>query len=501
MTRVAIAGFQHETNTFAPIPTEYNDFSLGGAWPGLTRGEAVIDVFRDLNIPIGGFIQASPHWQLVPVLWTAAEPSGYVSSEAFETIVEMICSGICDAGQLDAVYLDLHGAMVIENFEDGEGEVVRRVRDTVGPNVPIAVSLDLHGNLFPDFFALSDVVTIYRTYPHLDMADTGRRCQRLLQQRIEHGPLAKAFRQLDYLIPLTAQATMREPAQSIYANLESAETSDVLSADIAMGFPPADIEHCGVSVVCYGGSQQQCDAMADALLLQLKNAEREFINPMQPAEQAVEQAIRIAGSVNKPVVIADPQDNPGAGGSGDSTGLLHALISANAADVWVGMVWDESAAAQAHDVGVGGVFAATVGGRFSDGDSKNAPVEVEVEVETLTDGEFMFTGPMYGGAHARLGKMALLRIADTDIHVIVSSIRTQNADAEIFRHMGVEPAQKSILVVKSTVHFLADYTPMAETIIFAEADGLNPCVVEQIPYTRLREGVRLGACGPIFDGG
>ena len=497
--RVAIAGFQHETNTFAPMPTGFNEFSLGGSWPALTHGEAVIDVFINLNIPIGGFIQASTHWELVPVLWTAAEPGGYVSGEAFESIIEMLCNGIRRAAPLDAVYLDLHGAMVVENFEDGEGEIVRRVRETVGPEVPVAVSLDLHGNLFPDFFNQSDVVTIYRTYPHIDMADTGRRCQQLLQQRLEHGPLAKAFRQLDYIIPLTSQATMREPAQSIYAGLSDVSAADILSADIAMGFPPADIEHCGATLVCYGKSQQRCDAAADSLLAQLQSAESDFTDPMLPATEAVEQAMQLAATSNKPVVIADPQDNPGAGGSGDSTGLLRALISAKAEDVWVGMLWDEAAAEQAHRVGVGGDFAATLGGKFTDGHPQNAPIEAHVEVESISDGEFTFTGPMYGGAHATLGKMALLRIAQTDIHIIVSSIRTQNADAEIFRHMGVQPEQKSILVVKSTAHFLADYKPLAETIIFAEAEGLNPCVVERIPYTRLRDGVRLGAGGPVFS--
>ena len=185
MTRVAIAGFQHETNTLAPMPTGFDEFSIGGSWPGLTEGDDVVDVFSGLNIPISGFINAAADWELVPLLWTAAEPGGYVSTDAFDTITGRLCDQLKRAAPVDAVYLDLHGAMVVENFQDGEGEIVRRVREVVGPNIPVAVSLDLHGNLFPGFFALTDVVTIYRTYPHIDMAETGRRCQQLLQHRLE----------------------------------------------------------------------------------------------------------------------------------------------------------------------------------------------------------------------------------------------------------------------------------------------------------------------------
>lgn len=501
MTTVAIVGFQHETNTLAPMPTGYQEFVMGGSWPGLTQGTDILSVFSGLNIPISGFIEAAQDWTLVPILWTAAEPGGYVSNSAFDTITAMICEQLAKLKQLDAVYLDLHGAMVVENHQDGEGEIVRRVREVVGADLPVAVSLDLHGNLFPEFFAQTDVVTIYRTYPHIDMADTGRRCQRLLKRRLQHGPMAKSFRQLDYLIGLTSQATMREPAASVYEQLSLNTDSRIVSADIAMGFPPADIQHCGATLLCYGTDQQVCDQYADNLLQYLQRKEQEFVDPMMPAANAVREAMRIADNSSKPVVIADPQDNPGAGGSGDTTGLLRALIEANARDAWLGMLWDPQAAQQAHDAGIGQSINVALGGRFADEQAHNAPFACTATVELVSNGQFMFTGPMYGGASADLGKMALLHIDNTDVHVIVSSVRTQNADAEIFRHMGIKPEEKNLLIVKSTVHFLADYTSLADTILFAEADGLNPCVVERIAYKNLRSGVRLGACGPVFDNG
>ena len=502
--KIAIAGFQHETNTFAPMPTTYAEFEMGGSWPALTSGQDIFSTFEGLNIPVSGFIAAADDWELVPLLWTAAEPAGYVATAGFNTIMDRLCSQLQSmVNDIDGVYLDLHGAMVVEDYEDGEGEIVRRVREVVGDNIPIAVSLDLHGNLFPAFFDICDVVTIYRTYPHIDMADTGRRACKLLRQRIAHGgPLAKAFRQLDYLISLPTQSTMREPARKLYGSLSSIDESAVLSADIALGFPPADIEHCGASLVCYGTDQTAYDHYAKQLHDEMDRLEDDFENPMISAAKAVQQAGLLAATADKPVVICDPQDNPGAGASGDTTGLLRALIDGGARDAWFGMLWDPQAAALAHEQGVGAVFDVSLGGRFSDGAPQNEPLASRVIVERVTDGNFTFTGPMYAGATAQLGPMALLKIDrdDCDVHVIVSTVRTQNADCEIFRTMGIDPQQKKILVVKSTAHFLADYEPIACEIIFAKASGLNPCVLDHVTYQNLRHGVRLGPNGPVYQG-
>lgn len=501
--RIAIAGFQHETNTFAPMLTTYDEFDTGGSWPAMTQGQDIIKVFSDLNIPIGGFIQAANDWELLPILWAAAEPGGYVATSGFDSVMTIICDGIKAAGSIDGVYLDLHGAMVVDDYEDGEGEIVRRVRKLVGNSIPIAVSLDLHGNVFPKFFELCDVVTIYRTYPHIDMAETGRRACRLLRQRIDGGvPLAKAYRQLDYLISLQSQSTMHEPAKKLYESLGAIEDTAVLSADIALGFPPADITHCGASMVCYGTDQAACDRYAKQLHDEMDRLESEFVDPMMSAADAVAQAMLLSQTASAPVVICDPQDNPGAGASGDTTGLLRALINGGAQDAWLGLLWDPDAAAIAHEKGVGTQCEVTLGGRYADSAPENAPLTVQVVVEQIGDGNFVFTGPMYGGATAALGKMALLKIVrdDCDVHVIVSSIRTQNADCEIFRTMGVEPEKKKLLVVKSAIHFMADYQPIACEILFAEADGLNPCALDRVKYKNLRHGVRLGPNGPVWTG-
>ncbi|MGI9482779.1 MAG: M81 family metallopeptidase [Hyphomicrobiales bacterium] len=497
--RIAVAGFQHETNTFAPLPTTFDIFERGGAWPGITHGQDVIETFGGLNIPIGGVIDNAEGFSLVPILWANAEPGGYVAQPAFDRISAMICEGLAGAGDINGLYLDLHGAMVTEDFEDGEGELLRRIREVTGPELPVAVSLDLHGNLTAEFVEHASVLAIYRTYPHVDMAATGARAAKLLKQLSERGkPFAKAFRQLDYLIPIQAQSTMREPGHRLYKMLEPLERDGVISVDLAFGFPPADITHCGASIVAFAEDQARADMAADKILAELERAESEFHNPLVPAGDAVREALDMASNATRPIVVADPQDNPGAGATGDTTGLLKELVKAGARKAAIGMVWDPQTAEEAHGAGVGAELELSIGGRFPQ--LGCTPLTAKVRVEALSDGVFTFTGPMYGGAHAHLGKMAQVLVLDesSEVRVVIGSNRCQNADQAIFTHMGINPPEQSIVVVKSAVHFLADYEPIAEKVIFADSPGANPCQLDTIAFTRLRAGVRLGPGGPEF---
>ncbi|MGB3556281.1 MAG: M81 family metallopeptidase, partial [Jannaschia sp.] len=249
MTRIAIAGFQHETNTFAPFPTTREMFERRGSWPELTRGANLPGRFEGLNIPLSGFLAACRH-EVVPILWAGAEPGGYVDPEAFDGIVAEIVDGVA-AARPDAVYLDLHGAMATRDHPDAEAEILRRLREVTGPDLPIAVSLDLHGNMSRAFFDRATFVTIYRTYPHVDMAETGARSARLLEAGLS-GPVAKAFRRGDFLIPITAQTTERAPARDLYADLAA---DPALSVDMTLGFPPADIPELGPAIFAYAATQ------------------------------------------------------------------------------------------------------------------------------------------------------------------------------------------------------------------------------------------------------
>src|SRR4249920_281588 len=175
MARIAIGGFQHETNTFAPSKADYAAFEKGGGWPGVQYGEPIFSAVEGTNIPAAGAIQAlrALGHSMVGTAWAAASPSAHVTADAFEKILTGITQNLQDAGRVDGVYLDLHGAMVSEEFEDGEGEILRRVRELVGPRVPVVASLDLHANMTQAMVRNVDAMVAYRTYPHVDMADTG----------------------------------------------------------------------------------------------------------------------------------------------------------------------------------------------------------------------------------------------------------------------------------------------------------------------------------------
>ena len=223
--RIAVGGFHHETNTFAPTKASFEMFRRADGWPGLCRGEAVLADTAGINLPIAGFLEAAraSGRDFAPLAWANASPSAEVERDAYERIAGMMVDDLRAAGPVDAVYLDLHGAMVAEHLEDGEGELLRRVRAVIGPDIPLVASLDLHANISPPMADRADALVVFRTYPHVDMAETGARTARLLERILAEGRPAKAFRQVPFLIPLTAQCTLVEPAASLYAGLEERE--------------------------------------------------------------------------------------------------------------------------------------------------------------------------------------------------------------------------------------------------------------------------------------
>ncbi|MDH4192236.1 MAG: M81 family metallopeptidase, partial [Betaproteobacteria bacterium] len=324
MACIAVGGFQHETNTFAPNKAGYAAFETGAGWPGAKYGAAIFDAVEGANIPAAGAIQAlrGMGHRLVGTAWAAASPSAQVTDEAFERVVGELTERLRAAGRVDGVYLDLHGAMVTESHDDGEGEILRRVREVVGPRVPIAASLDSHANLSPAMFELADALTAYRSYPHIDMADTGARAVRLLERmRRSGGRLALAQRRFDFLTGLPAQCTFIEPCRRIYRELGELENRHDAMLSFAPGFPMADVADCGMTVFGYGAEAREVEPGVERLHEMIAAAEPEFAQKMYAPADAVRRA-RERGAPGAPVILADTQDNPGAGGNGDTTGLL-----------------------------------------------------------------------------------------------------------------------------------------------------------------------------------
>ena len=498
MTRIAVGGFLHETNTFAPTKATYDDFVHGGGWPGMTRGADVFKKMHHINAGLAGFIEVAEvnGWELVPTISCGASPSAHVTKDAFERIVPVIVEGIRAAGPLDAVYLDLHGAMVTEHFDDGEGEILARVRQVIGKDLPLVVSLDLHANVTPAMVEHADALIAYRTYPHVDMADTGRASARHLALLLKSKQkLAKAFRQLPFLIAISWQCTNDQPTKGIYQKLAGLESDAVPTLSLAPGFPAADFPDCGPSVFAYGKTQADADAAVDAIAKIIVGHEDDFDGRIYSPDDGVRHAIELAKTANKPIVIADTQDNPGAGGDSDTTGMLRALVRNKATRAAIGVIYDPQSAKAAHDAGVGATVTLALGGKS--GIPGDAPYQESFVVEKLSDGRFIAPGPYYGGRDMDMGLSAALRIGD--VRVVVSSHKAQLADQSMYRYVGIEPTEQSILVNKSSVHFRADFEPIAAKLLICAAPGAMPADTATLPWTRLRAGIRIKPNGPVFN--
>ncbi len=466
--RIAIGGFLHESHSFAPRPTTYADFLNPGGLPAMQVGEALIPGLRTTSAPIAGAIGVAEAAgvELMPLAWAFANPAGPVQDEAFERLSAQICarlSDALDAGPLDGVYLDLHGAAVVESFPDAEGELLRRVRAIVGEALPLTISLDPHANLTSAMVRLADAAVPFRTYPHVDMKAAGAQAMRLLLERIARdAPWFRAFRQFDFWIPLGSQCTLMAPMADVMTErLALAERMGVAELAWCFGFPYADFPDCGPAVAAYAETQAAADSAADAFVALVAEREREFVQDTMESAEAVAEALRVGRGT---VVLADTQDNPGGGGHGDTTELLSELVRQKAKGALVCLINDAESAAACHAAGVGARVELSLGGK-SDG----MPFPCSAVVEKLTDGVFTLTGPMGAGNPGNLGPTALISVEG--VRVIVSTRKMQALDQAIIRHVGVEPSSCSVLALKSSVHFRADFGGMAERIIVAIAPG------------------------------
>jgi microcystin degradation protein MlrC len=488
--RIAIGGFLHESHSFAPHPTTYRDFVEPGGFPPLCHGPALLSSLRDTSVPSAGAIAVveAEGATIVPLAWGFANPAAPVQDEAFERIAALICallSMALDEGPLDGVYLDLHGAAMVDSFPDAEGELLRRVRAVIGAAMPLAISLDPHANLTEAMVNLTDVVVPFRTYPHVDTKAIGARAAGLLFERIRRGqPWERAWRRLDFWIPLGAQCTLMPPMEPVMAERAAmAERPGIVELAFCFGFPYADFPGCGPAVAVYSDTQTVADATADEFLRLLNRREHEFVQELLPSSAAVAEAKNRAATAQGPIVIADTQDNPGGGGHGDTTELLAELVRQEARGTLLCLINDYQSAAACHAAGEGAKVALSLGGK-----SDRMPYQCSALVERLTDGRFTLTGPMGKGNPANLGPTALIDI--DGVKVIVVTRKMQALDQAIIRHVGIEPASCPILALKSSVHFRADFGPIASHVIVAVAPGPVVADPATLNFRHVRGDVR-----------
>ena len=492
--RVAIAGFVHETNTFATPETgldEFGDFTGG---PVLT-GTKVLKKTPP-RFTIHGFAERATEsgWEVLPTFHALAQSSGLVSKLAYETLVDRMVQEIQRALPIDAVFLELHGAMVAAHIADADTETVRRVRALVGTEVPIIATLDLHGNTSSEFVDAVDGAVGYRTYPHTDMYETGERAFELLQSIRAYG---SSFRRvhvsIPFLMPINRQSTEVEPGRSLYAALGDIEEGCPESTFLTLmsGFSPADVGHSRPAIFGFGPDETVLASAIATLESKVLAAESQYVFDLPDADEAVDIALSLGRQF--PVILADVQDNPGGGASADSPLILESLRRAGARSAVVGVVFDPETVRQAHEAGIGVHLPLAVGGKTLKGQT---PFEGEFVVRALHSGEFALKGPMLAGGVLDLGDMAHLEC--DGISVVVSSKRSWYVERSCFEVVGVEPSNYRIVVVKSTNHYRADFAAIAGDIVEFAAPAGVPMDPTAVAYKNLEEGTRLGGLGPAY---
>ena len=482
--KIVVAMMMHETNTFSPVPTRLASFrSLAGA--------AAIEEFRDTNTQLGGFLGVAQKAgaEIVVPIAGGAHPSGYVEKSAYEDMAEAIVGAVRSG--CDAAFLALHGAMVAEHTDDGEGELLRRVR-AVAPRLPIAVGLDFHAHMTSRMIDNATVITGYRTYPHVDMAETGERAAGLLARRLAAGTREKAqARRLPFLIPLNAQSTWVEPAKRIYDELAAVDRDLGTVSSFCMGFPASDFDECAPMLWSHGARAETAASTLFARAADPAAWQLEIL----PAKEAVVRALALAEAETRPVVVADTQDNPGAGGDSNTTGLLHALLAQGAGrrfpgQVALGLMFDPAAARAALEAGIGAELDIALGTAVPTftGQASDPPVRGRFKVLAVADGVCTLTGPMMHGLTVRLGPSACLEL--DGIRIAVVSGKKQLLDRALLRMVGIHAEQMRIIVVKSSNHFRADFQPIACRVLIAKAAGPMAADPAELPWKKLPATIR-----------
>jgi microcystin degradation protein MlrC len=492
---IFVAGFQHETNTFAPTKADWAAFEAGSGYPPASRGAAMLDLLGGGSMPMGGFIRAARERQhtLLPSIWAGASPSAHVTRSAFERIADAVLQdarSYLQHGGFDAVYLDLHGAAVADHVDDCEGELLERLRAVVGPGMPVVASLDLHANVTERMLRHASAMTAFREYPHTDMPQAGARALQMLEVLTGGERWVTHAERLPFLLPLNAQCTLLEPAASVMRRLAQLEREHAVQLSFSMGFPAADFPECGPVVFGSGADARQVQGAVHALHADIVARRSQWALDLHAPDEAVEHALRLAMQADAPVVMADTQDNPGAGGDANTTGLLHALLRLGAGRrypgrVALGLLHDPQAAQAAFAAGVGaqielgvGMAVPTFTGRASD-----EPVHGRFRVVAINDGTVPLHGPMTAGGTVHLGPCACVEM--NGVHVLLTTAKGQLLDLDLFRFLGIHPEQMKLLVVKSSVHFRAAFTPIASHILVAKAPGPMAADPADLPWKHL----------------
>lgn len=466
---IVIAQMKHETNTFSPVPTPIQRFAVGTPLPH--EGAAGVQALRGTGSGIGAFIELAEKAGATITLPVAggAWPSGPVEDKAFEYMAGRICDAV--AKGCDAILLDLHGAMVTESYEDGEGELLARVRK-LAPNTPIAVALDMHTNLYPAIVENSDVIAGYQTYPHVDVYETGMRAGKALFAMLEgKAKPAMAWGQRAMLPHVMRQSSLDSPNREIQARCRQMEKEGALCASLFVGFPHADILNAGLSaVVVTDNDPALARRWCDELLDMAWDARAQWVYEVEPLSKSFARAKAMDA---RPVVLLDHYDNAASGGTMDTMAVLAGILEAGLEDVAAFAVYDPAAVVEMQKAGLGARVTLQLGGRLDMPSLglKGQPLTVTGTVKNLTNGQFRNRGPMSKGVLMDMGATAVL---DTGkVEIVVISRQQEPNDLECFASQGIDPTKKRYLMLKSRVHWRAGFGDLAKATV--ECAGVGVC--------------------------
>ncbi len=489
MQKFITAVMRHETNTFSPVPTPLEAFSGRGAdRGGPMAGAAAIAQCRGTNTPVAAYIDLaeSAGAELVMAISGSANPSGCADDSVIDFFSEAILEAL-KAG-CDALFLDLHGGMATVGIDDPEGELLSRIR-AFAPDLPIAVSFDFHSNISALTIDNATVITGYRTYPHIDMYETGARAGRTLLRSLagEVKPVM-VWRQLPMLTHLNCQTPSRQPMKDIMDRAIQAEADgSVLNASVFGCFPLADISCVGLSgiVVCDENTAQG-QTLLDEMLGMAWQRREDFIFRTEPVEKSIAEAKEMAPG---PIILADHGDVCGSGGTQDVMAVLAEVMRQGLNNVCAGPYYDPTAVAELVTAGIGAEVTLAVGGRTDMPaiDLKGEPLEITGRVRCITDGRFVITGPMMTGVTVDMGRTVVL---DTgEIEIVISEQRHEPFDIGCFTHAGIDPARKDYILIKSRQHFRAGFDAVTERVVMVSGPGITTSDYEKFPWARLRRPI------------
>lgn len=476
MKKILTLQFRHETNTFCPSPADRQAFRN----TRYIQGKAVFEDQKGVGSDLGAFLDLffqREDVELIPTVALYACPSGPVTEDVFDFVAGELEKAIDANGPIDGVFLDVHGAMVAVNHPDGEGDLMALIRAKVGPHIPVVAPLDLHANITKQMIRHATVLLPYNKYPHVDIYETGFAAAKLLDGTLK-GEIkpTMACRQVHFQLPLFPTD---DPAITPLYQLakEMMQRPGVLEVRFSHGFYPADIEEVGmVAVAITDGDQQLADALAEELAKAIEKQLPLLKQNYLSLDKALDRAM-IPG--DGPVVIADPSDNPGAGGLNDTTHILRRILERGITGAAIATIVDPESVKICEAAGVGAEVELALGGK-SDPEYSGGPVQAKAKVLMITDGAYRNEGPMLKGMIYNHGTTAVLEIAGNK--VLVSSLPKQVLDPQVFRKHGIKPEEEKLLVVKSSIHYRASFGRFAREMIPVVVPGYAPPTPEGYTY-------------------